>query len=190
MLNNTIEVVMLGYKARSGKDTLANLMATRAQYFPVAFATKLKEMVADLYRFSHDQMYCDGKDVKDDRYKMTPRQVLQQFGQSQRAIYEPIWVEALLFGEVEAAIRAGARRFVITDFRFPNEFQTVLRWAEIRGDVKLLVFKLNRDANMSFVGQDDVSETALDSFTDWDATIDNNGTLDDLWNQFLALTTP
>ena len=66
-MSNNVTVLMLGYKAQSGKDTFYSV-AKDLGYMRSAFADKLKDVVKDLYQFSDDQMYGSLKDVEDVRY--------------------------------------------------------------------------------------------------------------------------
>lgn len=67
MKNESVKVVMLGHKSLVGKDTFYE-MAKPLGYVRVAFADKLKEVVADLFNFNHEQMHGNLKDVEDSRY--------------------------------------------------------------------------------------------------------------------------
>src|SRR3989304_6911590 len=60
-------VLLLGHKSQAGKDTIGGFLS-ELDFARVAFADKLKDVVADLYRFSQDQMYGALKDVEDARY--------------------------------------------------------------------------------------------------------------------------
>lgn len=182
-----ITVFLLGHKARVGKDTAAKLLMERHGFVRLAFAEKLKELTGDLFRMSYDQMYGDVKDVLDERYGKTPREVLQQFGQGMRAIHETIWAEYLFMVAVERLVRAGQKRFVISDFRFPNEYNTAIQWAAWRGNgTTVRAIKLTRPGIGAFNGNQDISETALDSFEQWDAVIENDETIFHLYQKLVS----
>ena len=78
---------------------------------------------------------------------------------------ESTWVNAALSGLDLSG------RYVITDLRFPNE------GVALRGRCAVLV-RITRPA----VGpvNDNITETALNDWTDWDFEVANDGTLDDL----------
>jgi hypothetical protein len=206
-----INVVMLGHRARTGKDSLTAEMIRRypKTCYRYAFADKLKSVVADLYDFSPEQMYGDLKDVEDTRYPnnmddrliiekqpmgfgdtvlqikthtnpdykpyLTPRRILQIFGQQQRAIYPDIWAQ-YVFNQIEKEHREhitdDVQRVVfIADFRFPNEFNVARRWRDLGSGRKLYCIKLMRPEMPTISGQEDISETALTEFEYWEWSI-------------------
>jgi hypothetical protein len=69
-MSNKVTVILLGHKSLSGKDTFFEAVEDMG-FARAAFADKLKSTVADLYNFSHDQMYGEGKDIQDERYPNT-----------------------------------------------------------------------------------------------------------------------
>lgn len=137
-------VLLLGHRSLSGKDTVAGFLKD-LDYKRFAFADKLKETVADLYDFSHEQMHGELKDVPDERYPnffdprttcvptgFTPRRILQKFGYDQRSIYPDIWA-TYVAKKIEWDINfssKGMNKFCITDFRFRNEYEVMRKWAE------------------------------------------------------------
>lgn len=186
MLNDR-EIILLGHKSGVGKDTLADSLSV-FNYSKGAFAHQLKSIVTRLYKLDYEQVYGEMKNVIDIRYGLTPRQILQKFGQDQRAIDPDIWprlVTVDLERELAYYPRA-SRRFVIADFRFPNEYWYLKKWAESH-EMKVLAYRIDRKRDEMFAGSTDVSETALDNFEHWDGVIENNGTPHDLFNNFLLL---
>ena len=199
-----IKVILLGHKARSGKDLLAEHLPI---YTRLAFADKLKDVVQDLYGFTHEQMYGAEKDIMDRRYPntrdpekvwkgfeegrhepnleyrpyLTPRRILQLFGQDQRSLCPDIWPNYVVkkmtdYVEINFTEGASSGRFVIPDFRFPNEYDVVKKWCVDVG-ADLLAIRIDRENRG--VDSQDISETALNQFGQWDIIFKNNGTIED-----------
>ena len=166
-MDKCVEVVLLGHKSLAGKDTVAGFMKPYG-YVRKAFADKLKSVVSDLYNFNHDQMYGIGKDIEDLRYEntiddpisnsykpcFTPRRILQRFGQDQRRIDPDIWAR-YIFNAIDIEVSNTTHDlfkehylYVITDFRFKNEYDVAKLWSKKDSGVHktLYVVKIDRPA--------------------------------------------
>lgn len=170
-----------GY-ARSGKDTIADILVERHDFTKIAFADKLREglywlnpMVSTGEQMIKDY---DPRNVRVrwvidryswDNYKETPwgeeiRELLQRLGTEvgRNLLGENIWVEALDWH--------AADNIVIPDMRFPNEIKAV---ESRRG----FTWRVRRPG----VGPANAhsSETALDH---WPVNIDitNDGSIEEL----------
>ena len=119
--------------------------------------------------------------------KPTPRLLLQLMGtECGRQILHPsIWENALFADYKPTGGYSNGPHYpnwIITDVRFPNEAEAVKkrggklirvnRWEELR-------FKDYKKYDPPAITKH-ASETALDNYTDWDYTISNNLTLNDL----------
>jgi hypothetical protein len=182
-----IVVLMFGHKAQRGKDESCKHLVNAFDFKRFAFADKLKNVVADLYDFSHEQMHGDLKDVIDVRYGITPRQVLQEFGGEQRKRYPKIWAE-YVFREIdqEVFVWDGVPNetftFCVSDFRFHNEFDVAFNWSldTTKYDKSLYAVKMERPGVVGVTGTGDVSENDLNNFTKWNFVVNNDGTIEDL----------
>lgn len=67
-------------------------------------------------------------------------------------------------------------KWIITDVRFPNE-------AEAIKERKGIVVRIERKQPEGTIGTQHSSETSLDNYTGWDVVVDNNGTLEQLYQQ-------
>lgn len=152
------------------------------------FAYKLKEVACLI-------LGCTMEQIEDREWKetplgpewnlMTPRKFLQLLGTEagRNILHENIWVNATMaeyrpisgegaasLGDVIDYSDCEFPNWIITDVRFPNEAQAVKSRSG-------LLIRVNR-------GEGDTgshpSETALDKYEDWDAVINNNGTIEDL----------
>jgi len=178
-------VVMLGHQAHVGKDTLGEFLIKHDNFTRFGFADKLKQVVADLYGFTTDQMHGDLKNVDDSRYEITPRRVLQDFGQEQRSRFPDIWAD-YVFRQIEnqTLVSSINNKFVITDFRFPNEYTVAKKYAE-KNNWDLITVKIVRSDQFrgNFAGSTDISEIALDNFS-FDFELENLNSKEFLYQSF------
>ncbi len=117
--------------------------------------------------------------LAEERYlrKLTPRLLLQLLGtEGGREIIHPnIWVNSL-FSEFKPDMK-----WIITDVRFPNEADAVKN----HGGLLLRIERPWVDYKKGMSDQRFVhpSETALDNYDGFDHIINNNGTIEDLYNK-------
>lgn len=127
------KLIGLAGRKRAGKDTVGGMIFDSApgKFFVMAFATKLKEICADVYGFSEAQLYGDQKEVPDPRYRrpdgtcLTPREAMEKLGTEwARACYPDTWADRGLLQAQE--LRTGKYAVVITDVRFINEAKKIV----------------------------------------------------------------
>ena len=170
-------IIGLSGYARSGKDTVAELLVLNYEFKRVAFADGIRQALLALNPILHDgtrlnetvQMY--GWDVA--KAKDEVRRLLQVMGTEvgRKLIHEDVWVWRL-FNSID-----DNERIVIPDVRFPNE----ARMIEDRGGE---VWRINRHNHAAI--NDHVSEHALDNHM-FKRAIYNDGSLDDLADEIFML---
>ena len=190
-------ILSISGRIGSGKDTIADIIQTITPYYHwevKKFAGKLKD-VAELITGIPKVRFEDQEFKKSDmgpEWGMTYRDLLQKIGTEamRNGVHENVWVNAL-FSEYQATtVTVGTSEFdfteedqlpnwIITDTRFPNELQAV---KEKNG----ITIKVVRNTDNT-VGVAHTSETALDDYTEWDYIVDNNGTIEDLKIQVMAI---
>lgn len=177
-------------KARSGKDQLGTYIQDifnkkHDRWFThIFFAEMLKTMCMDHFDLSNDQVYGDLKEVTDSRYVKklpeegmvlsdenfwTPREILQELGSFYRKIDHNFWVRIL---QDEIKVR-GIKDALITDVRHVNE-------AEFVHNSDGILIRVIREDTSEIHNSSHISETALDDYENFDMTVPNNGTLEDL----------
>ena len=121
-------------------------------------------------------------EVENPDYKpfLTPRRILQLFGQDQRSLFPNIWASYIFTTAIPELVAQGERKIIVTDFRFPNEAVSAAQWANQSSNNHLHLFKIHRPGVVAKTGSNDISETALDDFQDWTGTILNDGDLNTL----------
>ena len=193
----------------SGKDTIADYLVNLHHFRRESFANSLKDAVAQV--FGWDRTLLEGRtkqarewrEQRDDWWAerlgiphLTPRWILQYWGTEvcRRGFHDDIWIASL-----ENKLRNSRDDVVISDCRFPNEIAAirsaggrvvrVVRGPEpewYQDAVNVNAGPTNMNWTISKLRLDSLkihaSETAWVG-TDFDAVIDNNGTLDDLYQQ-------
>lgn len=205
MNTDKVLILMVGAKSRRGKDTFYEF-SVPSGYVRLSFADKLKEAAADLYGLSHEQIHGNLKDEMDLRYPntydskfclrsflgfkilpwfnrdykpfLTPRRILQVFGQQQRALNPTIWADYIFNKKIQEEIAKGHNKIVITDFRMKNEAEVAMNWYYKNQDQAGLYFiKVNRH-ELDSQPSSDISENDLNDFT-FDFILNNDSTLDE-----------
>jgi hypothetical protein len=184
-------------RKRHGKDTVGQFLIDLNPHetFRTAFADTLKETAQSLYGLTYEQMY-GSEEVKEavlPRWGLSPRQILQRLGTDvARSIHPDTWIRATLdnivqvdrpfkrlhdgkFSTYSAECRPSL--WIITDVRFPNEADAIRAAGGF-------VVKVIRPGISSV--DEHPSETQVDHVAA-DYTIMNEGTLDELRAQVVAL---
>ena len=133
-----------------------------------SFACNLKRCVADCTGIDyHDLEKRSQKSTIIPWLNISYRQLLQSLGEAVRGqINENFWVQSML------ATYEDSDFWIVSDVRYRNEADELLS----RG---ALLIRINRTTDSSDVHQ---SEVDLDSYDKFSFTIENDGTLEDLFN--------
>jgi hypothetical protein len=191
----------------SGKDTAADYLQNFHEFRRESFASTLKDAVAAV--FGWDRTMLEGRtkqarewrEQRDDWWSnrlgidITPRWVLQYWGTEvcRKGFHDDIWIASM-----ENKLRSSQDNIVISDCRFPNEIKSIKNaggkviWVK-RGElpewynVALDCNNGSESAKWELINRKiHASETSWVG-TDFDAIIDNNGTIDDLYSQIKNL---
>jgi hypothetical protein len=191
----------------SGKDTIADYLVNFHEFRRDSFASTLKDAVAAVFGWDRDLLEGRTKAAREWREQvdpwwaerlgmpaLTPRWVLQYWGTEvcRNGFHDDIWIASL-----ENKLRRSGDNIVISDCRFPNEIKAIkaqggrIVWVQ-RGELPewydLAVESNQSGFNHMKTAYPDVhvSETAWVG-TDFDIVIDNNGNIEDLYNQVKSL---
>ena len=179
-------IIGISGKAGSGKDTAAKMLEVlyanpdisyedfankRYKNFAdiqiVHFADTLKETAQVLFRIGEWETNTqEGKKTTINWIGKTVRELLQGIGQGLRDAIDPnLWVK-ILFANTE-----DWSNYIIADVRYPNEIYAIKK----RNGVLIRIDRKGAGAG------NHSSETALDDYKEWDVHIENNGSIEDLF---------
>lgn len=170
-------IIGVGFKARSGKDTIALHLVNKYSFAQESFAFPLKEYIGrQICGFNDKQLYGGWKEVVDPEWGMTPRQMLQLIGTDalRDVVHPDFWVIPMR-KKIEEHIRNN-RSIVISDVRMFNEAELIKKM----GGILIKVDRTNPDKISSAKHK---SELELENFPNWDYIVNNNGTVDDLFKK-------
>jgi hypothetical protein len=192
----------------SGKDTIADYLVNFHEFRRESFASTLKDAVSAVFDWDRTMLEGRTKEAREWREQvdpwwaerlamptLTPRWVLQYWGTEvcRRAFHDDIWIASL-----ENKLRNSKDHVIISDCRFPNEIASIRKASGIivwvkRGELPEwydTALEANRGNNVAIndlkMKKIHTSETAWIG-TDFDAVIDNNGSIDDLYRQIKSL---
>lgn len=200
----------------SGKDTIADYLVNLHHFRRESFANTLKDAVAAVFGWDRTMLEGRAKQAREWREQvdpwwserlgiphLTPRWILQNWGTEvcRKNFHDDIWIASL-----ENKLRASTDDIVISDCRFPNEIRAikkaggrvvrVVRGAEPEWYDAAVSRNRGPNGNSSWALSGrrleqlgiHASETAWVG-TRFDAVLDNNGTLEDLYQQVKKLAT-
>jgi hypothetical protein len=197
----------------SGKDTVADYLVNLHHFRRESFANTLKDAVSAVFGWDRTMLEGRTKQAREWREQqdpwwtnrlgivITPRWVLQNWGTEvcRNGFHDDIWIASL-----ENKLRHSRDDVVISDCRFPNEIAAikkaggrvvrVVRGAEPEWYDAAVSRNRGPDGNINWALSGrrleqlgiHASETAWVG-TGFDAVLDNNGTLDDLYQQIMHL---
>ena len=198
----------------SGKDTVADYLVNLHHFRRESFANTLKDAVSAVFGWDRTMLEGRTKQAREWREQvdpwwaqrlgmphLTPRWILQNWGTEicRRGFHDDIWIASL-----ENKLRNSTDNVVISDCRFPNEIKAI----KAAGGIVVRVVRgpepewygaavshnrgPNGNTNWALSGRRleqlgvHASETAWVG-TKFNAVLDNNGTLDDLYQQIMRL---
>jgi hypothetical protein len=192
----------------SGKDTAADYLVNFHEFRRDSFAATLKDAVAAVFGWDRELLEGRTKAAREwreqvdpwwserlQRPDLTPRLVLQLWGTEvcRRSFHDDIWIASL-----EARLRNSKDNIVISDCRFPNEIKAIKEaggkviWVQ-RGELPSWHIMAGKANNGDAFAAEKLkslgihaSETAWVG-TNFDYIVDNNGTVDDLYNRIAAI---
>lgn len=191
-------IVGIGHKMRRGKDTAADALVRELGFVKVSFADALKDLAMEAnpivltepgfvnVQLGHNSLQSlverYGWEYVKDHYPLV-RPFLQRLGRGARKVFgENFWFEQWTERAGVDADVVGTtvpRPVVVPDVRFLNE-------AESLQSLSALLIRIDRKVpTTDSSGGADESENDLDSFKEWDAVIENNGTISDLQREIV-----
>lgn len=165
-----------GWERRAFADVLRNFVLAVnpivdiQEYYPRAFSKPEHRVirVSDVI----EQFGWDG--YKESPYGEEIRGLLQRMGTEggRKLISDTIWIDATIGDYTKSAMNFGKSKLVVTDVRFPNEFDAIVN----SGGMMIRIYRPGVGA-----ANDHISEHALDGYKDYyDKVIYNVGSINEL----------
>lgn len=177
-MSDTVRVIGLHAKKRSGKDTLSQRIRECWGFSQVAFAEPLYKGLHAMFPFIRDECWVD-RDLPIPELGRSVNELLQSLGTDwgRNMIHERVWIDrAAEAGEKRRADCYGAG-IVFSDVRFENEARYIVE--ERKGYIIEIVSDRSYNANLH------VSNNRLpDKYIH--ARIENNTSIHDMWVEFQA----
>lgn len=201
-------IIGIAGRIGSGKDTIANYLTTTHHFKKMSFASSLKDAVSAVFGWDREMLEGSTKSSREWREQsdewwsnrlsmdITPRWVLQWWGTEvlRHHFHDDIWIASL-----EYKLSRTTDDIVISDVRFPNEIDAIRRsggiviqvergaipeWYEYamdynRGERKNFKWALSK-RRLEELGIHPSEYSIIGS--DFDAVIDNNGTIEQLYS--------
>lgn len=165
-------------------------------FLEIAFAEPIKGATAAIFNIPNLDYLTQDEKLKQIAYwGKSPKEILQLVGTKMREIDPDIWIKSafhqakLRFNKcIFEAKRTGydeliKRGIVFSDVRYLNEAKTIKNAGGILIRINRPGFTYSSDATW----QNHSSETELDSYTEWDYIIENNGTIEELNSKIRSL---
>jgi hypothetical protein len=172
-------ILLLSGYASSGKDAVANLLVDEFGFVRHAFADALKVDCAHLSDLPLSAFHSREKDMplpkRVSAYPSarTPRDICIQHAVKVRSMDTDAYSRTVA-RDIQTQIDDGRARFVISDWRFLSEVAFLKKTFPT---LRIVTCRILRPSVTPF---DSASEHELDSYTDFDRSILNNGTLAEL----------
>jgi hypothetical protein len=180
MIRMTPLVVALCGKKQSGKDVAADLLVHHYNFKKIKIAESLKEGLRALFHFTDEQLEGDKKETIDQRWGVTPRQVMQFFGTEvmQYKLQEIMpfmsrnfFIRSLILKHLQHPLQGS---YVISDLRFLHEYHALKNLENYR----LICIRIERPVAQQ---QEDTHVSEMEYLQiQADHVIVNNGTVEEL----------
>ena len=162
-------IIVFSGKQFSGKDTVAKILLEKFKSFKrVGIADAIKMRYSEKTGLSLEEI---------EENKSKYRKDLIELGNWGRAQNPDYWLNTIIEDN---------NNIIVTDIRMKHELDVFKRNGAIT--VRVEATEQVRGKRGQLISTEDETETQLDNISDWDFTIDNNGSYDDLLLKTKMLT--
>ena len=170
-------IIAFGGAKGSGKSTASSFLVKHHDYVKGSFATKLKELITNLFNLTDECYNVDKKEKVIERLGTTPRKLLQTIGtelfrntlpsvlpELKSCHNKGIWVNLMEFDD---------KLMTIDDVRFPDEYDRI-------NECKGLCIRIIRDSHSN---KSNSKSHVSEQYLPLDIKITNNGSVKDLYDK-------
>ena len=162
------KIIIFSGKQYAGKDTAAKIMLKHMKdYRRCAIGDIIKIEYGRQHNITYDEI---------EENKSKYRAGLIELGNWGRSAAKDYWLNKIVLSE---------GNIMVTDVRVPYEYEFFKSAGAI--SVRIETAREIRAKRGKLVGEDDITETGLDNIVDWDYIITNNGDLETLEKNCLAI---
>lgn len=170
-----MKIILIGGKARSGKDTIADFMIEELKK---EGKNPCKVQIGQYIKYYAEKYF-----GWDGREETKPRELLQTLGTEViRNKIDPDFHIDRLIQDIKV-LSNFYDTFIVSDVRFPGEIEKPKKEFENITTIKMIRESEELTSNQ----QKHQTETALDNYSDFDYIIDNNKSLEELEERAKAL---
>lgn len=183
---NNFNIIGLSGPKGSGKSVVADYLINNG-YIEYAFAEPLKKAIQNIFMLEDEQLWGSKKELIDEFWKVSPRSLMQTIGtdifRERLGILchgfgnsENIWVRC--FEKWLQNLNNNNNNIVVSDIRFVNEAEKI---KELGGKI-YYISRNNKINDYSQHSSESSMELRLNDYIDY--KINNNGTIQELYNYF------
>ncbi len=128
-------LVLIGVAGRKyhGKGTIGDILVSEHGFTQLSLAGPMKKACAEIFSLDESQLYGDRKEIVDDYWQVTPREIMQFVGtelfrNGMSALLPQIgtelWIK-VLSRRIQVLRSQGISKIVVTDVRYPDEANAI-----------------------------------------------------------------
>ena len=160
-------IFIISGKSGVGKDTTANIIKNYADNNEL----KCINLQFSFYIKMYAKLITNWDGIDENK----PRTLLQDLGNEIREKLNPDFFINRIIYDIKILSKY-ADIITISDTRFPNELDIISK--NFKNSYKIRVLRPNYENKLSKSQKNDLTETALDNYIDYDYVINNDGSLD------------
>ena len=169
-----MKIILLSGKARSGKDTTANIIKE------IENDKKVINLEYSFYMKTYIKNITDWDGSEDTK----PRELLQQLGDTIKNKIDPLFFIKKMIMDIKV-YSLYYDIITISDVRFINEIEEIKK--EFNDVICIRINRPNYDNGLTINEKNHISETSLDNYDKFDYVIENDSDINSLKNKIIEV---